>query len=241
MRPFLFAYLLLIAPHFLSAQKLWIEPSVGFFLTGASSGFYKLEDVVVVPLGPDRSDNLIFGLTIGMPLTPKLSWRNSFNYFSTSQTVLVYNAVEVCTFCPLKMYRSLVKRVIGITPALSYSLIKRDRFSISALAGVETQFQSSNSNQQDYNWGTKRPGVQEVLNNLNSSVKPVVFYYQFGGIVSYGRFSFSVSRTNLLSKSYTSSIPFQGNKYPFYNKDAFLRFILSYRIEFKRHEKKDLE
>lgn len=98
--------------------------------------------LLAMPLGSHRSDNLIVGLTVGMPLTPKLSWRNSFNYFSISQTVLMYNAVKVCTFYPLEMYRSLVKRVIGITSALSYSLIKRDRFSISALAGVETNFKA---------------------------------------------------------------------------------------------------
>ena len=210
----IFFYFLAINHSF--AQKFAFGPTMGSYLSKISNGIAKVRDVVIFPMQPDFAPEIrTIGVFIESFPRSRFNWRADISYFSRYQDFGVYNEIEVCQFCPVLKIELLAIRTLEVSPVARFSLIKHQKFNFGVLAGTSVHLQIK-SRDTPIDFGNKHPGVADVMNHLNESVRPLVFYLSYGGFIEYGRFSFFIKQ-EAAGNSYTEDLNISGQTYQFKN------------------------
>lgn len=204
-----------------------ISPTIGVFRS-VEAGMEKFDSIQVV-VDTQKDATIFLGIKAEYKVNSLVSIQSAVNFMNTSLGAIVYNADEVCAFCPevKAMTIRLMKIDVPILATLKMPA-PLARFKLKAGFGISFNINRTNTY---YNL-RNRPGISEIMNGINESIKPVTYNANIGIEVKIWRLDVSYRYQSQLSKSLTNDVEYYGKSKPFTTTAKYHIFSISYPFYF---------
>jgi len=232
---------LFIVPLFFASRTSLAQSSFGPLLGTyiySTSGVQKIDSIVV-----DYNDKDTGDYVIGVFSEHKLSKSISLLLKSKIRPVytgqLVYNIEENCIFCPVVKASTvgIVNLSLELLPQIEIPFLStlfpflKFKFYIGPSVGINFVNKREPIR---FAYG-RHPGVAEVINALDDTIKPITVALAYGGSVEFKRIVFWV---NVQYKStFTDEILVYGKRNNFKNTWEFINFSIGYKFHGLKEKK----
>ena len=208
-----------------------VGPTIGVFRS-IEAGIEKFDSIQVV-VDTQKDATIFLGIKAEYKVNSLISIQSELNFMNTSLGAIVYNADEVCAFCP-----ELKTMTVGLMkidmPILATLKIPGPLSKVKLKAGFGTSFNINKTN--TYYDLRNRPGVSKIMNGINESIKRVTYNVNIGFEVNVWRMDVSYRYQSQLSKSLTNDVEYYGKSKPFITASKYHIFSISYPFYFGERE-----
>jgi len=189
---------------------------------------------VQVTTTPDAGDSeRMIGLGISYRVNKYLSVSSQINYTQQFASFTVWNAAEQCQFCPVRKQGGFGINIIEFYPNADLNLIHLGKLALSVNGGVSFHFRydyQPGAQPPPVSFGSKHPGVAEVINQLWDGYKSNQLFLTYGFGIRYSRVFALVRWLDMTGPSMMNNLSLNGNSYPHIVNSNFVLISVGYHF-----------